>query len=1098
MIKNAQTTPIQLGYGIHRSPSFGNDGELSEAVNLIPRKGELVNIQPPVETNVLLSSSEKLLAIHSVLDEKHFIVLREYTSNGNTTVNETYITATIEDGAMVFTLNKVCEKDVNISLVWENDEVPSFANLTIEAGQSNVSYSGDHANEIPLSAAGYIENEVGEYFTVQVYMPGDEIEEESEETYNYELAYFTKENTDRTPIYYTNKNDAKITCTGNIIHVSLENDNLLFLWTNSAYKKIEDTSYKLGMVFGLDPVTRSVEKADTLRLQKRDGSTNPSARTELLTSSQIKSGYLAEIQWNFIQGKKYRIRVINYGGGTAVNINVQLNTDGDYPVLTLTTGNSKPYWSEGYDFVYQGGGYNRVSVMFVIPYQNGWTNASRNSFTVNLYEVTDVPEESVGDYYIEHLEKDDGKWDYDDMLAGGANEAIKDWQKTENHKGRFVLPFLVRYGLRLKTGQIVGVSPSILMEPNSGVFPCVGINENSITWNNSYYLASVTYFGFACKLMYQVQNEKELENLMELYHSDVVSSLVIAVSDPIYRYKEYATWDDFDKLILTKNKPDNKCYAKDGVKQISTNLDYYLELPSYDKTYEDLIAEKTDFTIIKEIEISDLKAGAFTDCDITEDDLAKISASVSKISDPKNNVYAHTSKGCFSYNDRLIQYGVTDRISADINIDQMCGFVSAKETRLNVEVVFEKEGKKFSLFSGILTSRSSNRRWFYINDYTAKEVIEHYPDGSKKMFRLKRHKLLNGAYHFGAASDYDKGENKFNEQKGAYYISYGREILVSAINNPTVVDEKNGRYALNCGDILGISTAAKALSQGQFGQFPLYIFATDGIWALSLDEEGRFVANQPVSRDVVTDPSTITQIDGGVVFATKQGLKLLSGSDVTLISKDLDGHNISEDLIKTHLQAFADKLGKDSPLVEDTELFVNRAEHAKIAYDYAHHLLHVFPEGEHWHYVYDFETAQWATQLLDASVKAIVPGYPLTTIQFNNAHDGSAEPLITYDTLVSHDKRIGYILTRQLVLGNALAKKMLIDLRTIGQKNTDDSIRRVAVLISNDGVKWATLTSLKKMSAKYYRFLVMTYMEDNETLSGIVAQYVERFNNKLR
>lgn len=34
---------ISLSYGIHRSPSIGNEGELSECVNLIPKNGELVN-----------------------------------------------------------------------------------------------------------------------------------------------------------------------------------------------------------------------------------------------------------------------------------------------------------------------------------------------------------------------------------------------------------------------------------------------------------------------------------------------------------------------------------------------------------------------------------------------------------------------------------------------------------------------------------------------------------------------------------------------------------------------------------------------------------------------------------------------------------------------------------------------------------------------------------------------------------------------------------------------------------------------------------------------------------------------------------------------
>ena len=45
---------ISLSYGIHRSPSIGNEGELSECVNLIPKNGELVNIQPVSYTHLTL------------------------------------------------------------------------------------------------------------------------------------------------------------------------------------------------------------------------------------------------------------------------------------------------------------------------------------------------------------------------------------------------------------------------------------------------------------------------------------------------------------------------------------------------------------------------------------------------------------------------------------------------------------------------------------------------------------------------------------------------------------------------------------------------------------------------------------------------------------------------------------------------------------------------------------------------------------------------------------------------------------------------------------------------------------------------------------
>ncbi len=64
---------ISLSYGIHRSPSIGNEGELSECVNLIPKNGELVNIQPPKELGITLPEGSVLMYVHRTKDFLHYI-----------------------------------------------------------------------------------------------------------------------------------------------------------------------------------------------------------------------------------------------------------------------------------------------------------------------------------------------------------------------------------------------------------------------------------------------------------------------------------------------------------------------------------------------------------------------------------------------------------------------------------------------------------------------------------------------------------------------------------------------------------------------------------------------------------------------------------------------------------------------------------------------------------------------------------------------------------------------------------------------------------------------------------------------------------------
>ena len=90
---------------------------------------------------------------------------------------------------------------------------------------------------------------------------------------------------------------------------------------------------------------------------------------------------------------------------------------------------------------------------------------------------------------------------------------------------------------------------------------------------------------------------------------------------------------------------------------------------------------------------------------------------------------------------------------------------------------------------------------------------------------------------------------------------------------------------------MGISTAAKALSQGQFGQFPLYAFTDEGVWALEVNSSGGYSAKQPITRDVCISSDSITQIDTAVLFATDRGIMEISGSQTQCLTDIINGND---------------------------------------------------------------------------------------------------------------------------------------------------------------------------------------------------------------
>ena len=175
---------------------------------------------------------------------------------------------------------------------------------------------------------------------------------------------------------------------------------------------------------------------------------------------------------------------------------------------------------------------------------------------------------------------------------------------------------------------------------------------------------------------------------------------------------------------------------------------------------------------------------------------------------------------------------------------------------------------------------------FYPNINAYKAVIVAY-DYLPSYYEvpLEQHKFLNGAFYFGGWDNPAQGgyvsSASPTEQR---IIDLPNKIYTSEVNNPFHFPVL-GINTIGTGTILGISSAVKALSEGQFGQFPLYAFTTEGVWALEVSNTGTYTARQPVTREVCINSDSITQIDSAVLFATNRGIMLISGSTVQCISE---------------------------------------------------------------------------------------------------------------------------------------------------------------------------------------------------------------------
>lgn len=166
-------------------------------------------------------------------------------------------------------------------------------------------------------------------------------------------------------------------------------------------------------------------------------------------------------------------------------------------------------------------------------------------------------------------------------------------------------------------------------------------------------------------------------------------------------------------------------------------------------------------------------------------------------------------------------------------------------------------------------------------------------------------------------------------------------------------------YRVGTGRIVGMCSNTVGMSQGQFGQHPLYVFTDDGIYSMSVDASGRlaYATQVPVSRDVCINRSSICGTDRSVVFATRRGLMSIAGTQVSLLSAQLDGW-LPSCIDSTPLFAKIAAVAGLEGSLSDTE-FRDFLESAAVGYEYACNELWVSLLGKTYSYVLSLDSGEW-------------------------------------------------------------------------------------------------------------------------------------------
>lgn len=677
-------------------------------------------------------------------------------------------------------------------------------------------------------------------------------------------------------------------------------------------------------------------------------------------------------------------------------------------------------------------------------------------------------------------------------------------------KNQFIFPFFVRYAIELKDGSFIKPSAPCLMIPNSGTVPYLTTNNIPADGEN----ITCNPHAMVCKLRCKIGDYAELQKM-----DGIIQGIAIAVTSPIYKYDQGAKIDKYKNSFIASefdqtNNNDFSVtailgYNNDSITKIKRTEIYGLfdtfENNGDSKTYEitppvhaDInkrIEESSVFRVIARIPLTDFSKYQQADTIIAMDEGTIASLDGRPVlSDNTDSLTTISGKHAFIYNNRLNLCNTTHRIFNGYKTTEMYSFYNSVLTepfihRIKYTIEITDNHQQYTISPQEENSHISPI-WFYYPSTKATKVTFYFKVlNNGNIFKyykvdktLKKHPYLNGAYWVDEMTELSYSEG--SQISGTEYdkitsievlTNSPNKIKTSEVNNPFVMVQTT---TLN-DRVEALATGTKAVSEGQFGQFPLYAFCDDGIWALEPSSDGTYASKQPVSRDVCSNPRGITQTDNAVIYTTRQGLKMLQGSTVTNISKKMEGKAEDTD-------AFFKDLAEDyNTLIKaDTKDFNEVIQEATMCYDYENNLLHIYTQG--FTFQLNLETGDY-TRTDTPKPTAIVPGYPHATLQIDRA-------LYQYKKPNPQGERKGILLTRETAFDDPLTMKVITDLRVM-RRHGD---AKVAVYASNDRENWVRMRSLRMASYKWYRFAVFTNLTNTDVLEGIVTRVETRRTNKMR
>lgn len=687
---------------------------------------------------------------------------------------------------------------------------------------------------------------------------------------------------------------------------------------------------------------------------------------------------------------------------------LSVNSIGNTLIIVATDGLHYALWGDGgYKYLPQKPPFVEISFYISDDYPENYSNGgvdaegSVNGFYSSLQKTPYTQEEVFnkvkitmndfgGDHEPEVLTiKEDKQSDITQSIYALVN-------RTNNliaRKGRFYANFFVRYCYRMFDGSMIMHSSPVFIPvqvPDSYIV----ISANASNYASGKY-GEILFFNDYNLVRYDGKNNASsvhIDSATFIYHprnvdlnykildakraeleewKDVIKSIDVFITPPI------SNVDTSEKIVSFRSNRKNYGLGKGSTQhfyelegenskyKVGTVTAYFPSLS--EDAYRNKLKNTSAFYKVCSLKISDLTNYTTKKLPVDKNAVYQVSLQEQMKDDYKthNSLFA---QGGYVYNHRLNLYGMKEKLFQGFNGCVMLpGLYILKyddsgdnqKYRYKIQKIVVSlnttSGTKYVESSDKFFSRQD------IDVFMISNLVKFYPDSrADKMaifckdssdndvifvFPLEQCAELNGAMHMG---DFTDNFEQYKVDSFDYtvddVVELSNKIYTSESDNAFYFP-LNGINTVGIGTIQGIASTTRALSQGQFGQYPLMAFSTDGIWAMEVSSKGTYSSIHPISREVCSNPKSITQLDQSVLFATNRSISRIAESQVVSMSDVLDGpgFNISGTLGK-FLNFFIDT-DEDSDsvktikaqmrqLIDFTSSPIEFFQHCQVIYDY--------------------------------------------------------------------------------------------------------------------------------------------------------------------